>query len=65
LLAAPGLAATLEFNTPSAIQTHQNCPSQQHLADPVVGQGQAKQPLLVLSQSQMQHLANDEAQDLV
>jgi hypothetical protein len=30
-----------------------------------VGQGQAKQPLLVLSQSQMQHLAYDEAQDLV
>jgi hypothetical protein len=57
---APSLAPSLEFNTPSA---GQNCPSPQHLAHPVVGQ--AKQPLLVLSQSQMQHLAYDEAQDLV
>ncbi len=59
---APSLAPSLEFNKPSASQ---NCPSPQHLAHPVVGQGQAKQPLLVLSQSQMQHLAYDEAQDLV
>jgi len=57
---APSLAPSLEFNTPS---TSQNCPSPPHLAHPVVGQ--AKQPLLVLSQSQMQHLAYDEAQDLV
>jgi len=60
---APSLAPSLEFNTPSASQ---NCPSPQHLAHlahPVVGR--AKQPLLMLSQSQMQHLAYDEAQDLV
>jgi hypothetical protein len=60
---APSLAPSLEFNTPSASQ---NCPSPQHLthlAHPVVGR--AKQPLLMLSQSQMKHLAYDEAQDLV
>jgi hypothetical protein len=59
---APSLAPSLDFNTPSASQ---NWFSPQHLAHPVVGQGQAKQPLLVLSQSQMQHLPYAEAQDLV
>lgn len=54
---APSLAASLEFSTPSG---GHNYPSSPNLPQAVVG----KAPLL-LSQSQMQHRAHDEAQDLV